>query len=215
MDNNNNKNIILIIVILIILYLLQKSCGPLIDYKEVKTNIKIDTIIKEKIDTIKLKDTILKGVVKKLEQQKLVLLNENLLIKKILNKKDTLTGQYKSSDIAFLHENFINDTLYDAKINTLILPKNCQILNQNLELKLKNRKEIIKTKEAEIVKTITNTIIKNNKGKIGVGLNINSLNILELQGGYNINNNVIIKGGYINNLSTNEKGISIGTYITF
>jgi hypothetical protein len=205
---NNNKYIVYGIIVLIVLFLLQRNCNGLIDYtpKE-KKEISIDTII-TKVDTIRLTDTLIIRGINVIQPPKIVYINKDNTIKNVDIKKDTFKGSLDGSDIAFLHENFINDTLFDAKISTLISPKKCQILSQNLELKLKNRYNIKETTE---VKT-TEVIRKVNKGRIGFGTEVNSFNMIQAKMGYNIGEKTILTGGYIRDLNNNTTGYAVGIY---
>jgi len=207
-DTKINKNIKIIIgvVILLLLFWLMIDWGKdkiitsLGGYTKKETVIKVDTISVD-VDTIVnlYKELLIK--VEKLEKGKEIKNYYNTYV-----TVDSLTGERKTrTEIIPLVKTFtqaVTDSLIDGKIFTVLNPVSDEIVYQDFLYKPKFPSYITKT--ITVQRTVENTLTKDVRNKIGIGVNWYSNDAVGIKGIYQLKSNWQFEAGYNTNYSTSN-----------
>jgi len=110
--------------------------------------------------------------------------------------------------LVYSHENPYRDSLIDGKILTVINPIDCKIIAQSLLYTPKFPQYITNT--ITVKETVTNTLSKEERALIGIGINVNNDNYAGLRAVYQTKNKWQFQGGYdINTNATKNSDIVI------
>lgn len=221
--NNILKNSLIIILILLLWQLSKNWLSPFlikqlggytsIEYKETidTLNIKYDSIYIKYKNKITKVDTLNNYVyvpfnIKSKDNTSILPKGELENLKTIFKSDSTFTGVY-------ITNNPINDSIIEGKIKTVINPSNCQIIAQNLEY---TPKIPIIVEKTITVEKIIEKILKDNRNKIGFGIETTSSKRIGIQTLYQTKTNWQFQIGLLYNttnnytVDNNTKEIKIG-----